>query len=247
MGQELSGKVAIVTGGASGIGRATAELFVEEGAQVVMADVDAEQGEELSASLGGAAAFQPTDVSDADDVQALVDFTVGHFGGLDVMFNNAGIPSSFRRILDNDLARLPPGDGRQPVRRHGRHAARGTSHGGARRRFHHQHLVDRRAQWRRRADHLPRVEGRRRAVQPIRRHRPRRPRDPGQLHRARSHRHRDQQLRHGPGDPVDPAAPAARRPDRRRQRGALPGERPRRRRSPASCSPSMVGRRPGRR
>ena len=103
MGQELSGKVAIVTGGASGIGRATAELFVEEGAQVVVADVDAEQGEELSASLGGAAAFQPTDVSDADDVQALVDFTVGHFGGLDVMFNNAGIPSSFRRILDNDL------------------------------------------------------------------------------------------------------------------------------------------------
>ena len=103
MGQDLSGKVAIVTGGASGIGRATAELFVEEGAQVVVADVDTEQGEELSASLGGAAAFQRTDVSDADDVQALVDFTVGHFGGLDVMFNNAGIPSSFRRILDNDL------------------------------------------------------------------------------------------------------------------------------------------------
>ena len=82
MGQELSGKVAIVTGGASGIGRATAELFVEEGAQVVVADVDTEHGEELAAELGDAAAFQRTDVADADDVQALVDFTVGHFGGL---------------------------------------------------------------------------------------------------------------------------------------------------------------------
>jgi len=103
MSQELSGKVAIVTGGASGIGRATAELFVEEGARVVVADVDTEQGEEVATDLGGGAAFRRTDVADADDVQALVDFTVGHFGGLDVMFNNAGIPSSFRRILDNDL------------------------------------------------------------------------------------------------------------------------------------------------
>jgi NAD(P)-dependent dehydrogenase (short-subunit alcohol dehydrogenase family) len=103
MGQELSGKVAIVTGGASGIGRATAEVFVEEGARVVVADVDTEQGEEVATNLGGGAAFRRTDVADADDVQALVDFSVGHFGGLDVMFNNAGIPSSFRRILDNDL------------------------------------------------------------------------------------------------------------------------------------------------
>jgi len=103
MGQELSGKVAIVTGGASGIGRATAELFVGEGAQVVIADVDHEHGEELAAKLGDDAAFQRADVSEADDVQALVDFAVGRFGGLDVMFNNAGIPSSFRRILDNDF------------------------------------------------------------------------------------------------------------------------------------------------
>ena len=104
MGQELSGKVAIVTGGASGIGRATAELFVEEGANVVIADVADERGEEVAATLGAAAAFKRTDVADADQVQELVDFAVGHFGGLHVMFNNAGVPSAFTRLLDNDLA-----------------------------------------------------------------------------------------------------------------------------------------------
>lgn len=104
MGQELSGKVAIVTGGARGIGRATAELFVEEGAQVVIADVDAERGEEVAAKLGEAAVFQRTDVSHADDVQEAIDLAVARFGGLHVMFNNAGIPGSMRgRFLDDDL------------------------------------------------------------------------------------------------------------------------------------------------
>jgi len=104
MGRELSGKVAIVTGGANGIGRATAELFVEEGAKVVIADLDEERGEEVAARLGAAAAFKRTDVANADEVQELVDFTVGRFGGLHVMFNNAGIASSFRRFLADDLA-----------------------------------------------------------------------------------------------------------------------------------------------
>jgi len=103
MDQELAGRVAIVTGGSGGIGRAVVERFAREGARVVVADVDAEQGEELAEALGAAAAFRRTDVADPDDVQALVDFAVDRFGGLDVMVNNAGISSSFRRLLDNDL------------------------------------------------------------------------------------------------------------------------------------------------
>jgi NAD(P)-dependent dehydrogenase (short-subunit alcohol dehydrogenase family) len=106
MGQELMGKVAIVTGGSSGIGRATAELFVSEGARVVIADVAADEGRELAARLGDAAVFRQTDVADVDQVQALVDFATGTFGGLHVMFNNAGIASSFRRFLRDDLRDL---------------------------------------------------------------------------------------------------------------------------------------------
>jgi NAD(P)-dependent dehydrogenase (short-subunit alcohol dehydrogenase family) len=103
MSQELSGKVAVVTGGASGIGRATAELFAREGAKVVVADIDVDGGDALVAGLGDAVAFRRTDVSDREDVQALVDFAVDTFGGLDVMVNNAGISSSFRRFLRDDL------------------------------------------------------------------------------------------------------------------------------------------------
>ena len=100
---ELAGKVAIVTGGAGGLGGATVRLFVEEGARVVIADADADRGVALAAELGDAVAFQRTDVAERDQVQSLVDFTVGHFGGLHVMFNNAGISGASRRFLDDDL------------------------------------------------------------------------------------------------------------------------------------------------
>lgn len=93
MVNELDGKVAIVTGGASGIGRGLVERFVAEGARVVIADVEADRGEALAASLGDNALFQPTDVSDPEQVGALVTAAVAKFGGLHVMVNNAGISS----------------------------------------------------------------------------------------------------------------------------------------------------------
>jgi NAD(P)-dependent dehydrogenase (short-subunit alcohol dehydrogenase family) len=101
--QELVGKVAVVTGGAGGIGRATAVLLAAEGARVVVADVDAEGGKEIADQIGEAAAFKRADVSDIDQVQALVDFAVDRFGGLDIMFNNAGIGSALTRFLHDDL------------------------------------------------------------------------------------------------------------------------------------------------
>src|SRR5882724_8698851 len=104
MGNELDGKVAIVTGGASGLGRGMVERFVEEGARVVIADVDPEGGAALASELGAATAFRPTDVADADQIQAVVDFAVEQFGGLHVMCNNAGIGGSFKRFLDDDFA-----------------------------------------------------------------------------------------------------------------------------------------------
>jgi NAD(P)-dependent dehydrogenase (short-subunit alcohol dehydrogenase family) len=105
MVNELLGKVAIVTGGASGIGAAIVEKFLAEGARVVIADVVRDRGEEFAAKLGGDAVFRLMDVSDLEQVGALVGGTAEEFGGLDVMVNNAGISSRMHRsFLDDDLA-----------------------------------------------------------------------------------------------------------------------------------------------
>jgi len=105
MSKQLAGKVAIITGGAGGIGRATVELFVAEGASVVIADVADAAGTQLAAGLGDAAIYQHTDVSSADDMQAVVDLAVERFGGLDIMFNNAGIScGAFPHFTDDTLA-----------------------------------------------------------------------------------------------------------------------------------------------
>ena len=100
---ELDGKVAVVTGGANGIGRAVVELFVEEGARVVVADLDDAAGAALVSQLGDAVAFQHTDVSEAGSVEAAVAQAVEGFGALHVMVNNAGIPSAFRRLMSDDF------------------------------------------------------------------------------------------------------------------------------------------------
>ena len=87
----LEGKVAVLTGAASGIGRASAQLFVEEGARVVISDVMEEKGNSLAEELGESAVFLRADVSQEDDVKAAIDLAVERFGRLDCMFNNAGI------------------------------------------------------------------------------------------------------------------------------------------------------------
>lgn len=100
----LDGKRAVITGAASGIGEATARLFVAEGASVLLADVDAGRGERLAAELGERAAFAVTDVAREADVDRAVATCVATFGGLDVMFNNAGVPGSIGSIEDIDVA-----------------------------------------------------------------------------------------------------------------------------------------------
>ena len=94
MTRTFEGKVAVVTGGGSGMGKAAARAFSRAGAAVVVADLNAANGERVAGDLreaGGQALFIETDVSKADDVKAMVDGTVDAFGGLDCAFNNAGV------------------------------------------------------------------------------------------------------------------------------------------------------------
>jgi NAD(P)-dependent dehydrogenase (short-subunit alcohol dehydrogenase family) len=86
----LAGKTAFITGGGTGIGRATALLFAREGAKVAIADIDAAAGEETAHLAGNGAIAIRTDVTDPDSLQAAIAATVGQFGRLDVLHNNAG-------------------------------------------------------------------------------------------------------------------------------------------------------------
>jgi len=91
---DMEGKVALVTGGSAGIGRATAVAFAQNGAKVVISDIDDEAGEEaleLISAVGGQAIYVRADVAQASDVEALIGHTVERFGRLDYAFNNAGI------------------------------------------------------------------------------------------------------------------------------------------------------------
>ena len=86
----LAGRVALITGGASGIGRATAELFAREGAKVAVADIDERAGEALGRSLRDGMSFIRTDVTSENDVSAAVAAAEKQFGKLDILFNCAG-------------------------------------------------------------------------------------------------------------------------------------------------------------
>jgi len=100
----LDGKIAIVTGGGSGIGRATAELFAREGAKVVVADYKADAGQEAVQAIidgGGDAVFVEVDVSDSAQVQQMVEVALNAYGGIDILFNNAGV-LLFGTVLDTE-------------------------------------------------------------------------------------------------------------------------------------------------
>jgi NAD(P)-dependent dehydrogenase (short-subunit alcohol dehydrogenase family) len=102
---ELNGKVAIITGGAMGMGASTAELFAKAGGKVVIADFNEEVGRKQTQKIidaGGTAAFVKTDVSKAQDVEAMVQFAVDTYGRLDVAVNNAARTPDDKPLADMD-------------------------------------------------------------------------------------------------------------------------------------------------
>ena len=101
---QLSGKIALVTGGASGIGRATALLFAREGAAVAIGDINAQAGRAVADEVtrkGDRAIFEPADVARGKDCRRLAERTIREFGRIDILFNNAGI---IRRATILDLS-----------------------------------------------------------------------------------------------------------------------------------------------
>jgi 3-oxoacyl-[acyl-carrier protein] reductase len=99
----LNDRVALITGGAAGIGKATAQRFIEEGAKVVICDVNQEAGQAAIQELGPRAAFFQVDVTDRQAVQTWVDEVMAQYGRVDILVNNAGI------VRDNQLVKLKEG------------------------------------------------------------------------------------------------------------------------------------------
>jgi NAD(P)-dependent dehydrogenase (short-subunit alcohol dehydrogenase family) len=100
----LDGKVAVVTGGASGIGEGTVRLFAQEGARVVIADIQDGRGQHLAEELGPSTAYVRTDVSQEDDIRSAIHHAVQKWGRLDCMFNNAGFGGVSGPIELTDMA-----------------------------------------------------------------------------------------------------------------------------------------------
>ena len=106
MGARLEGKIAIITGGTSGIGEATAEAFVKEGASVLIAGRSVEKGEKVAARLGEKALYQKADVMNEADIKALIDLAMDRFGRIDCLFNNAAANSkgTLESVTQEDFA-----------------------------------------------------------------------------------------------------------------------------------------------
>lgn len=103
MAGRLEGKVAVITGAASGIGRASAKLFAAEGARVVAADLNEAQGLALSNAQPGAIVFKRTDVTQEGDIESMIAEAVSRFGRLDILFNNAGMSGQVGGLAALDL------------------------------------------------------------------------------------------------------------------------------------------------
>ncbi len=99
----LDGKVAVITGGASGIGAGTVRRFVEEGAKVLITDLDVAKGEALASELGAATAFLQTDVSQEEQVAAMIAEATDRWGRLDCLYNNAGFGGALGPIANTTL------------------------------------------------------------------------------------------------------------------------------------------------
>ena len=101
--ERLKDKVAVITGGASGIGEAAVRIFTREGARVVIADIQEEKGQAVAGECGDQACFQKTDVSCEADMQHLIQSTVERFGRLDCLYNNAGFGMAMRSITETPV------------------------------------------------------------------------------------------------------------------------------------------------
>ena len=102
----LDGKVAVITGATSGIGLRTAEIFANEGAKVVIAGRRRDEGEALANRIGANCLFKQTDVTEEDQMKALIDLAVERFGRIDCLFNNAGGPAQTGGIEGLDVAQF---------------------------------------------------------------------------------------------------------------------------------------------
>lgn len=104
----LAGKIALITGGSTGIGRATAIKFVQEGAQVIIADINEGQGSPAASELGENVKFHAANVADSESVASLFDFIKEKYGRLDVLVNNAGIvrDSTLKKLTEEDFDKV---------------------------------------------------------------------------------------------------------------------------------------------